>query len=120
LNRGLASVLPTCPPWIRDVTRQSGQALPAARGHAWRRCLRSSPHRLPIYRQIVEQSWRPIAGGRLPSDERLPSVRDVDLLAMKTADRLRGRTSGPHLACQRSALEPCASCRMPETGALTL
>jgi len=30
-----------------------------------------------IYRQIVEQLWRPIAGGRLPSDERLPPVRDV-------------------------------------------
>lgn len=31
----------------------------------------------PIYRQIVEQLRRLIAGGQLPPDELLPSVRDV-------------------------------------------
>ena len=31
----------------------------------------------PIYRQIVEQLRRMIAGGQLPPGERLPSVREV-------------------------------------------
>lgn len=31
----------------------------------------------PIYRQIVEQLRRLIAGGQLPAGERLPSVREV-------------------------------------------
>ncbi|MEO6534045.1 MAG: GntR family transcriptional regulator [Pseudolysinimonas sp.] len=31
----------------------------------------------PIYRQLVAQVWRLIAGGHLKSDDKMPSVRDL-------------------------------------------